>query len=64
MFEFEFRHDPAVTAPTEIFVPNYQFPRGYSVEVSDGEYQVDLAKQTLIYRHTLQRERHTLRIER
>ncbi|HEX2980224.1 MAG TPA: cellulase family glycosylhydrolase, partial [Anaerolineaceae bacterium] len=35
-FEFSFRHDPEVQAPTEIFVPNFQYPQGYLVEVSDG----------------------------
>ena len=30
-FDFEFRHDPAVDAPTEIFVPNFQYPHGIRV---------------------------------
>jgi len=39
-FFFEFRHDPEIEAPTEIFVPNYQYPEGYAVEVSDGSYEI------------------------
>src|SRR5207237_3668325 len=35
-FTFAFRHDATVTAPTELFVPNYQYPRGYTVGVSDA----------------------------
>ncbi len=62
VFEFEFQHDPAVTAPTEIFVPTYQYPQGYSVEVSDGTCERLSADQTLIYRHSTERQRHQVRI--
>jgi hypothetical protein len=61
-FEFTFRHDPAVAAPTEIFVPNLHYPQGYKVEVSDGEVQVDRATQTLTYCHTTDREVHRILI--
>ena len=61
-FEFEFRHDASITAPTEIFVPNYQYPQGYQVEVSDGAYEINRAGQVLIYRHSDQREVHHVRI--
>ncbi len=62
LFEFEFRHEPEVTAPTEIFVPNYQYPQGYQVDISDGAYEIDRAEQTLIYRHTLGAGVHRVRI--
>ncbi len=62
VFEFTFRHDPAVTAPTECFIPNFQYPDGYAVEVSDGEYTVDRATQTLIYRHDPAQTGHWLRV--
>ena len=62
-FEFEFRHDPSVIAPTEIFVPDFQYPHGYRVEVSDGTYEADPSEQVLIYRHTLQRESHTIAVK-
>jgi len=61
-FEFEFRHDPAVRAPTEIFVPNYQYPEGYAVELSDGTYRIDREAQTLTVQHALDRETHTIRV--
>jgi hypothetical protein len=51
VFEFEFQHQAHVTAPTELFVPNYQYPHGYGVAVSDGEYEIDRAAQTLTYHH-------------
>ena len=51
IFDFEFRHDPQVTAPTEIFVPEIQYPGGYRVDVSDGTFDREPARQLLIYRH-------------
>lgn len=62
IFDFEFRHDLAVQAPTEIFVPNYQYPDGYLVEVSDGSYQMDRESQTLLYQHGMERETHVIRV--
>lgn len=61
-FEFTFRHDEAVTAPTELYVPRYQYPRGCIVEVSDGAFELDLPAQTLTYRHTSEQSIHTIRI--
>jgi hypothetical protein len=60
--EFEFRHDPNVAAPTEIFVPNLQYPQGYMVEVSDGAVEIYSERQVLIYRHATEHREHTLRI--
>lgn len=62
VFEFTFRHDDRVIASTEIFLPEYQYPHGCVVEVSDGAFELDTATQTLIYRHTSARESHTIRI--
>ncbi|HEX6479170.1 MAG TPA: cellulase family glycosylhydrolase [Ktedonobacteraceae bacterium] len=62
VFEFEYRHDTTITAPTELFVPNYQYPRGYVVEVSDGSFEVDRERQVVVYRHTETRDVHKIRI--
>lgn len=62
-FEFEFRHEPGVEAPTEIFVPDFQYPHGIRVIISDGTYEYDQDLQVLIYNHTLQKEIHRVRIE-
>ena len=51
VFEFKFRHDPKASAPTEFFIPRFQYPEGYRVEVSDGTYEIDLPNQLLTYRH-------------
>jgi hypothetical protein len=61
-FEFVFRHDAGVSAPTEVFVPQYQYPRGYSVQISDGSYTMDEAQQLLTYRHGAERSGHLLRL--
>jgi len=52
IFEFRFRHDPAVKEPTEVFVPLYQYPNGCQVEVSDGEYELNMKEQILRYQHS------------
>jgi hypothetical protein len=51
-FEFEFRHDPQVTAPTEIYIPDFQYPHSCTVTVSDGTYTLESESQTLVYRHS------------
>ncbi len=62
VFTYTFRHDPAVSEPSIFYVPNYQYPKGYLATVSDGDYFVDRENQRLVYRHTLEREVHTLEI--
>lgn len=48
VFELDFRPDPAVSAPTEIFVPDYQYPGGFTVEVGGGSYRLDAGSSTLL----------------
>jgi PKD repeat protein len=47
IFEFEFLSDPSIDAPTEVFVPNFQYPEGYWVMLSDGYFEKDEESQTL-----------------
>ncbi|MDO9129583.1 MAG: hypothetical protein Q7U34_06930, partial [Anaerolineales bacterium] len=63
VFEFVFRHDPQVTEASLIFVPDYQYPKGYRVEVTDGSYEVRSDEQILSYRHSLERELHTIQVK-
>jgi hypothetical protein len=63
-FSFAFRHYPDVEAPTEIFVPNLQYPDGYEVEASDGEYEIDRDAQALIYRHRAEQPVHRIQVRR
>ncbi len=62
VFKFTFRHDPAVEAPTEIFIPAIQYPQGFNVEVSDGSFEWEASHSKLLYRHTSERPLHTLRL--
>jgi hypothetical protein len=62
VFEFEFRSDPRVSAPTEIFVPSFQYPHGYQVTVSDGSFESIPAEQALAYRPGAELETHSLRV--
>ncbi len=62
VFEYEFQHDDAAVAPTEILVPRFQYPGGFRVEVSDGSYEIDHDRQFLIYHHTGERRQHFIRI--
>ena len=62
LFTFSFRADSAISEPTEIFVPNAQFPAGYRVEVSDGEYEILRDEQRLLYRHSDKDMPHLIRV--
>jgi len=62
VFEFEFRHAPAISAPTEIFVPDFQYPESFAVEVSDGTYATDPSSQTLVYLHSTDQDIHRVRV--
>lgn len=62
-FRFRFRHEEGVTAPTEVFVPHFQYPDGISVGVSDGTWTHDAQLQTLYYSHSQAQEEHTIDIE-
>ena len=62
IFEFTFRHEAGINAPTEIFVPEIQYPEGCHVEVSDGTFELDLPAQTLRYWHTPALEQHTVKL--
>jgi hypothetical protein len=63
VFRFSFRHDPYVSAPTEIFVPSLHYPAGYTARLSDGEYEADPDAQRLLYRHSLDREVHQIQVQ-
>jgi hypothetical protein len=57
---YEFLHDPAVPAPTEIFVPQLVYPRGVEVEVSDGEWELDERGECLRYQPASRGGRHRI----
>jgi hypothetical protein len=62
VFELEFQSDPQVSAPTEIFVPDLQYPYGFEVELSDGRYDIDTPAQMVLVYHTPSTLSHWVRI--
>jgi hypothetical protein len=46
VFELSWEPDTTISAPTEVFVPNFQYPNGYEVEI-EGEYVREPASQIL-----------------
>jgi hypothetical protein len=63
VFTMTFRDDPQITSPTEIYVPNYQYPHGFSVRVSDGRYEIQRSKQLLLYWPGRQNKTHKITIK-
>jgi hypothetical protein len=61
-FEFVFRHDPTIEQATEFYIPSYQYPHGYQVDVSDGTFEIDSQNQRLIYRHSERNMPHFVRV--
>lgn len=49
--EFTFRADPAMTAPTLIFIPPVQYPAGILVDLSAGSYAMDGETHCLVIDH-------------
>ncbi len=62
-FEFDFEHDDAITAPTALFIPRYQYPDGCRITVSDGRFELDADAQTLRYWHTTAQPAHHIVVE-
>ncbi len=44
---YRFLPDPAISAPTELFIPRCRYPNGYRVELSHGNYRKDEPNQLL-----------------
>jgi hypothetical protein len=61
-FNFKYRHNDDVVLPTEIFVPDSQYPDGYVVTVSDGKWEKDNNSQMLKYWHTAEHKIHEVKI--
>jgi len=47
-FRYRYRPDPAITAPTRIFVSPLHYPRGYRVGVDGGRVVSRSARQVLV----------------
>ena len=62
VFEYEFEHEENIFLDTVFYVPNFQYPKGYKVFVSDGTYEKDEENQRLFYKHTAERYKHQIKI--
>ena len=62
IFECVFRHDATIEQPTEFYIPSYQYPHGYQVDVSDGTFEIDSQNQRLIYHHSAREMPHFVRV--
>ncbi|MFN2149298.1 MAG: glycosyl hydrolase family 35, partial [Anaerolineales bacterium] len=62
-FRYTFRHDPAVEAATEIFVPGLHYANAPHIRVSDGTYTFDPDGQILQYWHDPSYECHTIQFD-
>jgi hypothetical protein len=60
--DFSFIPDPAISAPTEIYVPTYQYPQGIRVTAPSGRFEYDPLSQTLCYWPITPGGIHTIRI--
>jgi hypothetical protein len=61
-FEFEFRLDPKLDTPAELFVPDYAYPNGYTVEAPYGSVETDPESQRLYYYPAPGTSVHTIKI--
>ena len=61
-FTFSFKPDPDATAPTEIFVPAYQYPQGYVILVSAGRFSVDPGRQLVLWHGDAESKKYLIRI--
>jgi hypothetical protein len=61
-FEYVFDHDPGIDAPTELYVPNFQYPRGFTVTAPAGTAYPDSETQRLKYKPAAPGGRHTILI--
>jgi len=62
-FVYRFQHQDEITEPSIIYIPIFQYPGGYQVEVSDGRYEINLREQNLNYWHGRDQKEHQVSIK-
>jgi hypothetical protein len=62
-FSYTFKHDPLVSAPTEIYLPELHYPQAPRIWISDGTSDYDQRASLLRYHHDPGHEQHTIEIE-
>ncbi len=48
-FHLSYRHMPGIKEPTQVFIPQYQYPAGCKVVLSDGHYELNMEAQLLLH---------------
>jgi len=61
-FSLQVARDPEVTAATEIFVPRYQYPTGFSVEISAGTWRYEEEREMLHWESPASKQTETLEL--
>jgi hypothetical protein len=61
-FEYEYIGNPEISVPTLIFLPSFHYGEHLDVEVSDGQYQLDLDQGILVYYHDNDLKHHLIRV--
>lgn len=61
-FVFKFELDTRITAPLEIFLPQFQYPEGVEIEAPAGKVEVLLTEQKLLYSPNTNHQHHTISI--
>lgn len=61
VFDHVFRHEWPVR-PTELYIPQVQYPDGFAVRVTDGTYEIDRENERVIYRHSEKDIPHFVRV--
>jgi hypothetical protein len=62
LFSFSFQAEPGVSGPTEIVVPERNYPAGFRVEADDGSWRWDATSRRLFYHTRQDGLTHSLRI--
>jgi hypothetical protein len=62
VFKFSFRLDLKVAAPLEIFVPEFQYSKGFLLDGRDGKFKIDEKRQIVLFFPNLEKKHHHIQI--
>lgn len=63
LFVFDFDADPNIMDGTTLYVPEVQYPKGFTVKLTEGTYEYDKESQVL-HVHTKQKGVHSVNVSR
>jgi hypothetical protein len=62
VFKFSFRLDLKVAAPLEIFVPEFQYSKGFLLDGRDVKFKIDEKRQIVLFFPNLEKKHHHIQI--